>query len=190
MRSGADGKGGEDRWGTLLAAALAGDARAYREFLHEAAPFARAMARRKVAEDLVEDVVQDVLLTVHRVRHTYQPGLPVKPWLSAIVARRAIDALRRSGRTGRREVHDPIAHETYADPRANREEPVDAAETLQRLTLHLSPGQKEALDLVKIREMSLVEASAASGQSVASLKVNIHRAIKKIRANLSKDGRL
>jgi RNA polymerase sigma-70 factor (ECF subfamily) len=53
----------------------------------------------------------------------------------------------------------------------------------------LSKGQKEALDLVKLKEMSLVEASAVSGQSVASLKVNIHRAIKKMRLNLSKEPR-
>jgi RNA polymerase sigma-70 factor (ECF subfamily) len=46
----------------------------------------------------------------------------------------------------------------------------------------LTPKQKEALELVKLREMSLAEASAASGQSVASLKVNVHRAIKRLRA--------
>jgi RNA polymerase sigma-70 factor (ECF subfamily) len=44
------------------------------------------------------------------------------------------------------------------------------------------------LDLVKIKEMSLVEASEASGQSVSSLKVNIHRAIKKLRLRLGKEG--
>jgi RNA polymerase sigma-70 factor (ECF subfamily) len=55
------------------------------------------------------------------------------------------------------------------------------------MTSALSPGQKEALELVKLREMSLAEASAASGQSVASLKVNIHRALKKLRLNFSKD---
>jgi RNA polymerase sigma-70 factor (ECF subfamily) len=53
----------------------------------------------------------------------------------------------------------------------------------------LTPGQKEALDLVKLKEMTLVEASAASGQSVASLKVNIHRALKRLRLGLEKDAR-
>jgi RNA polymerase sigma-70 factor (ECF subfamily) len=55
------------------------------------------------------------------------------------------------------------------------------------MTSSLSPGQKEALELVNMKEMSLAEASAASGQSVASLQVNIHRAIKKLRLNLAKD---
>jgi RNA polymerase sigma-70 factor (ECF subfamily) len=132
-------------------------------------------------------VVQDALLTVHRVRHTYEPGRPVKPWLTAIVTRRSIDAMRRRGRIDAREVHDEPAFETYADPRANNEEAGDAAETLAQMAANLSQGQKEALELVKLKEMSLAEASAESGQSIASLKVNIHRAIKKMRLGLPKD---
>lgn len=135
---------------------------------------------------MVEDIVQDALLTVHRVRHTYEPGRPVKPWLAAIVARRSIDALRKRGRVSRQEVNNPVAYETYADPQANREDVADTARSLARMTDSLSAGQKEALDLVKLKEMSLTEASAASGQSVASLKVNIHRAMKKLRMNLAK----
>jgi RNA polymerase sigma-70 factor (ECF subfamily) len=53
----------------------------------------------------------------------------------------------------------------------------------------LTPKQKEALDLVKLREMSLAEASAVSGQSIPSLKVNIHRAIRKLRLGLGGGGR-
>jgi RNA polymerase sigma-70 factor (ECF subfamily) len=139
--------------------------------------------------DGAEDVVQDVLLTVHRVRHTYEPGRPVKPWLSAIATRRAIDAMRRQGRVGAQEVHNEFAYETFADPQANKGEDGDTARELARMSSGLSKGQKEALDLVKLKEMSLLEASAVSGQSVASLKVNIHRAIKKMRLNLSKEPR-
>jgi RNA polymerase sigma-70 factor (ECF subfamily) len=127
-----------------------------------------------------------VLLTVHRVRHTFEPGQPVKPWLTAIVARRSIDALRKRSRIGAREVNDQPAYETFADPAANKEEAGDPGRLLAGMITALSPGQKEALELVKLREMSLADASAASGQSVASLKVNIHRAIKKLRGNLAK----
>jgi RNA polymerase sigma-70 factor (ECF subfamily) len=179
------GIAGEECWGELLAAAQRGDAGAYRDFLQAIAPFARSLARRRIwSEDVVEDVVQDVLLTVHRVRHTYEPGRPVKPWLAAIAARRSIDAIRKRGRIGTREVHDEPSYETYADPQANREEAGDAARTIAQMTSGLSPGQKEAIELVKLREMSLVQASEVSGQSVALLKVNIHRAIKKLRRGL------
>lgn len=181
--------GGNDRWGELLAAAQTGDAAAYRDFLTTVTPFVRALTRRRLrAEDAIEDVVQDVLLTVHRVRHTYQPGRPVAPWLAAIAARRSIDSLRKRGRGAAREIHDPIAYETFAEPEANKTEAGDSARQLERMMGDLSPRQKEAVELVKLKEMSLVEASAISGQTVASLKVNIHRAIKRMRLFAARDG--
>jgi len=176
-----------EQWGDLLSAAQGGDRLAYRQFLTAILPFARSVARRRCGSDsATDDIVQDALVTIHRVRHTYQTGRPVKPWLAAIVTRRSIDWLRRNGRVARQEVNNPIAYETYADPHANKQDAAESAVTLARMSESLSAGQKEAIDLVKLQELSLVEASAVSGQSIASLKVNIHRAIKKMRANLVK----
>jgi RNA polymerase sigma-70 factor (ECF subfamily) len=58
---------------------------------------------------------------------------------------------------------------------------------LAQMTGSLSKGQKEAVDLLKLKEMSLAEASALSGQSIASLKVNVHRAMKKMRLTFTRD---
>lgn len=178
-------RGGEPDWGALLAAGQKGDNEAYRAFLKAILPFVRSLARRRSwSEEMAEDVVQDVLLTVHRIRHTYEPGRPVKPWLAAIASRRAVDAMRRQGRQSAREVHDQAAYETFADPRTNRIEAGEAADEVGRMMDELTPRQREAIDLVKLKEMSLAEASAESGQSVASLKVNVHRAIRKLRKGL------
>ena len=136
---------------------------------------------------MIEDVVQDTLLTVHRVRHTYEPGRPVGPWIAAIVGRRSIDAMRKRGRVARQETHDASAYETFSDPQANNPDTGDSTNVLAKMLGGLSPGQKEAVELVKLREMSVAEASAASGQSIALLKVNIHRALKKLRLGYSKD---
>ena len=177
----------EPEWGALLAAAQTGDAAAYRAFLEAILPFARAIARRSLrSEDQVEDAVQDALLTLHRVRHTYEPGRPVEPWLAAIVRRRAIDIARRHGRIGARELFDEGALETFADPQANRTEAAEAADSVAHMLDELTPKQREALELVKLKEMSLAEASAASGQSVGALKVNVHRAIQKLRRGLKR----
>jgi RNA polymerase sigma-70 factor, ECF subfamily len=176
----------EGTWATWMAAAQAGDSRAYARLLRDVVPFIRAIAaHRHRNPDRVEDVVQDVLLTIHRVRHTYDPARPFTPWLAAIAQRRSIDALRRRSRIAAREVIDQRAYETFVDPAANREMSAnEAADALGPALAALPPGQREALELLKLKEMSLKEASRVSGKSIAALKVNAHRAIKALRAKL------
>ena len=174
-------------WSQMMAAAQDGDRTAYDRLLHEILPFLRAVvAAHHRSRDRIEDVVQDVLLTLHRVRHTYDPTRPIRPWLAAIARRRSIDALRRRGRTDAMEVADELAYETFADPAANRE--IEAAQNTAGLSgaiAGLPPSQREAVELLKLKEMSLAEASLVSGKSTTALKVNVHRAIKALRAQLA-----
>ncbi len=183
------GDSGQDRvWSGWMAAAQEGDAVAYARLLGDVTPFVRVLARRRCADpDKAEDVVQEVLLTLHRVRHTYDPARPFTPWLAAITDRRSIDALRRRVRLAAREVNDPHAYETFADLTANKDlEAGDAAKALAGLIAALPPGQREALELVKLRELSLLEASRISGQSVGALKVGVHRALKALRLKVDR----
>jgi RNA polymerase sigma-70 factor (ECF subfamily) len=174
-------------WAQKMAAAQGGDRAAYDQLLREIVPFIRAVAAAHHRRpDRIEDVVQDVLLTVHRVRHTYDPSRPFRPWLAAITRRRSIDALRRRGRTEAMEVADDLAYETFADPAANREiEAAQHAAGLSGAIAALPQSQREAVELVKLKEMSLAEASRATGKSTTALKVNVHRAIKALRAQLT-----
>lgn len=169
-----------------MAAAQDGDRAAYEQLLKDCLPLLRAIAGRyHRAADRREDVVQDVLLTLHRVRHTYDPARPFIHWLATIARRRAIDALRRRGRTEKVEIFDEQAYETFSDPEANREMSArDEAPALQSAIASLPEGQRQALELLKLRELSLAEASALTGKSVSALKVNVHRAIKALRSQL------
>jgi RNA polymerase sigma-70 factor (ECF subfamily) len=176
----------EERWSRLMANAQDGDRTAYDRLLREIVPFIEALiAREQRTPDRVQECVQDVLLTVHRVRHTYDPSRPFKPWLAAIARRRSIDLLRRAGRRSALEVSDDKAYETFADPQANREVEVYAAtDGLSEAISGLPQQQREAVELLKLRELSLAEASHVSGRSIAALKVNMHRAIKSLRRRL------
>jgi RNA polymerase sigma factor (sigma-70 family) len=181
----ADEAESDRRWSGLMAAAQDGDRTAYERLLREILPFLRALASRQHRADRAEEVVQEVLLTVHRVRHTYDPARPFRPWLAAIARRRSVDALRRRARTERHEVFDETAYETFADPGANRPVEVSAAtEGLSEAIAGLSRTQREAIELLKLRELSLREAASLSGRSIAALKVNVHRAIKSLRKRL------
>ncbi|MGH8232028.1 MAG: sigma-70 family RNA polymerase sigma factor [Steroidobacteraceae bacterium] len=173
----------DQAWTELMRAAQAGDRVAYERLLREITPMIRSLVRRHCRNRAdIEEMVQDTLLTVHRVRHTYDPARPFGPWLAAIAWRRSIDALRRRVRVAKYETAELGAYETFADAAANSDmEAVRSVEEVEELLRLLPPRQRQALEAVKLRQMSLLEASAASGQSVAALKVNTHRALKALR---------
>lgn len=173
-----------------MAAAQAGDRAAYERVLGESVGVIRAVARRQgVPMDMLDDVVQETLITIHRVRHTYDPTRSYHAWLAAIAARRSIDALRAHGRRDRRELHEPLAVENYPD----EGQAGDTAEQDQRAAgLHeaiatLPPGQREAVEQLGLRERSLAEAADVTGRSTGALKVNLHRALKALRGRLHGD---
>jgi RNA polymerase sigma-70 factor (ECF subfamily) len=170
------------RWSALMAAAQAGDGAAYAALLRECLPLLRAICRARLQNPAeVEDAVQDALLTLHRVRHTYDPARPFRPWLAAIAERRALDRGRRLGRAGARETLLDDALELGAE--GNAEERM-AASQLRDAVAELSPAQRIALRLTKIEQLSLQEASARSGMSVGALKVATHRALHALRKRM------
>jgi len=175
----------DQAWSQLMRAAQAGDRAAYSRLLREITPFIRSMLRRHCSHTQdIEEMVQDTLLTLHRVRRTYDPKRPFSPWLASIAARRGIDGLRRRSRVARHEISTEFeAYETFADPAANSDiEALGAPEEVEQLLQRLPPRQRQALEALKLKELSLKEAAALSGQSVGALKVNTHRAIKALRA--------
>jgi len=178
--------GAQDRqWEEWMRAAQQGDARAYDALLRAALPFLRGVARRRIRDAAeAEDAVQDALLTIHQLRHAYDPTRPIRPWLAAICERRAIDRLRRSGRRGARETPLDDFGETLPDPLANRGEANLAAAELRAAVADLPQAQRTALALAKLEDLSLAEASARSGMSVGALKVATHRAVKTLRRKL------
>jgi RNA polymerase sigma factor (sigma-70 family) len=171
------------RWSQWMAQAQDGAHAAYGQLLKDCTPFIRAMVRRRMFQpEQAEDVVQDVLLTIHRVRHTYDPTRPFLPWLIAIIDRRCIDVLRRRGRIQASETHDEQGYDQYADPMAGAgvDQSGDADE-VRALLAELPARQREALELLKLRELSLAEAADATGQTVGALKISVHRAMRALK---------
>src|SRR5262249_38095032 len=143
-------------WSKLMARSQDGDRKAYRTLLEAVTPYIRSLAARCFKQPTdVEDAVQDVLLTIHMVRHAYDPSRPFGPWLAAIANRRIIDRLRRDTRRKAREAELSICHETFADASTNlhTENPDEVA--LARAIERLPPDQRQTIRMLKLNEMSL-----------------------------------
>lgn len=179
-------------WSRLMAAAQQGDGVSYVRLLREVTPLLRRVAQRRwssAGADHIEDVVQDTLLTLHAVRHTYTPGRPFEPWLMGILRHRLADSVRRSVRRSTREFAVANLEETFSEVPANTSEEWHSdRDALHQAIASLSPAQRRAVELLKLKEMSLKQAAAETGMSITALKVATHRALKSLRAALGRDG--
>jgi len=186
---GPDGTPPADRdleWSILMARAQDGDGGAHRRLLEQVTPYLRSLAasRHRDPSD-VEDAVQDILLTIHAIRQTYDPTRPFRPWLITIANRRLVDRLRRQGRLRSRETALTSDHETFPVRQANLDQEVSYRHELKAALDNLPVGQRQAIRLLKLKQLSLKGAATATGLSVTALKGATHRALKNLRKMLS-----
>lgn len=124
----------------------------------------------------LDDLVQETLIALHTKRASWDSSRPFLPWLAAIARYRWVDHLRRLYRASEHEFHDELI--------GTDDEPAIAARiSLDRLLGLLPPAQERAIDLVKIQGLSI----AATGQSEALVKVNIHPGLKRLAHMIEKE---
>ena len=165
--------------GAMMAAAQKGDKRAYHEALTLCEAWLKKYLGTRLAPDQVDDVIQETLLAVHRKRHTYDPSRPFPPWFVAIARFKWLDRLREAYRVEAVELDDTHGL-------ASHEEQVLSRVVLERVMGHLPEGQATALRLAKVEGKSVEEIALETGQSASLVKVNIHRARKKLMKILEK----
>ena len=152
-----------------------GDAASYdhlmRAILQPVRLFVMARIRRS---DIAEDVVQNVLLSVHRSRHTYDPSRPFSPWLRAVGRNAITDSLRASGRHDWR--HQPLKEdEIEAEMEALDHRPERLSPIVLRALGQLSDTQRQAVELLHLRGLSVAEVAKEVGASPSAIKVRAHR---------------
>jgi RNA polymerase sigma factor (sigma-70 family) len=131
--------------------------------------------------------VQEILVSLHTVRHTYDRERAFMPWILTIAHRRIADAARRRYARSALETTVDRMPETFPSHEAKADqEAVDNRDALHKALALLPAGQREAVKLLKIKGLSLEEASKITGRSVASLKVNVHRGLKAMRRALDR----
>ena len=173
----------QSRWNDLMRSSQEGDKIAYEQLLTELVPLLRrVIARRWRDQNEVEDLVQDVLLSIHGVRHTFDPSRAFMPWLMTITRRRIADAARRQSHRHANETTVDVMPETIPFQDTNLEqEAIEIGDDIRYAMSVLPTAQREAVVLMKVEGLTLKEASDVTGKSVASLKVTVHRALKTMR---------
>jgi len=172
-----------ESWAQLMRLVQEGDQEAYRLFLDEIGPVLFNFVRRRVFNpEMVLDVYQEVLLTLHKARHTYDPGRPLGPWLFTVARNSMLDALGRNRKFAEREVPVEFLPESVE---AERDGSLD--DRLYQALQELSPLNREAVELLKIKGLSLEEASAVLKISVPAVKVRAHRGYEQLRKLLAEE---
>ncbi len=160
----------------LLTVALAGDERAYADFLRRAAGLVRGFARRRAGQGGIdpEDIVQETLLAVHLKRHTWRADLPVEPWLFAIARFKLVDAFRKRGR--RMEV---VIDDGFDAPAPEPEEHASERDIGRALAV-LAPGQRAVVSAISVDGSSITETAVKLGMTEVAVRVALHRGLSAI----------
>lgn len=171
----------EARLHDVFVRGLAGDTKAYRDFLDELSGHLRAFLRRRLAglPDDVEDTVQETLLAIHNQRHTYRQDQPLTAWVYAIARYKVVDLLR--SRAGREALNDPIDDEldVFAVSDADA---LEAKRDLDKLIGILPDRQRLPIVHVKLEGLSVAETAQLTGMSESAIKVGVHRGLKALAA--------
>jgi RNA polymerase sigma factor (sigma-70 family) len=166
-------KADDDTLSRLAKLSQLGDKVAYRQFLDICIAWLRPFFARRIAPCDIDDLVQDTLIAIHDKLGTYDPSRPFFPWLAAIARYRWVDRLRKVYRAGE-EMLGEIASDRI------EQDAIVAQLSIDTLFKLIPEAQATAIRLVKIKGLSISEASKETGQSEVLVKVNIHRGLKKL----------
>jgi RNA polymerase sigma-70 factor (ECF subfamily) len=168
----------EEKWATMMRAAMAGDQVVYRRLLDEIGRAVRTMARgafsrARVGDADVEDVVQETLLAIHLKRQTWDGSQKLAPWVNAIARHKIIDAMRRRGARRLEPIEDFEA--VLAAPEA--EDPHTRSDVV-RLLEQLNPRARDIVKSISLDGQSIAQTATRLGMTEVAVRVALHRALK------------
>ncbi|HET7416819.1 MAG TPA: RNA polymerase sigma factor [Solirubrobacterales bacterium] len=146
------------------------------------------IARRVGDRERAADLTAEIFLAAIGAAHRYQPrrGSP-KAWLYGIAQNVIAIDRRRAGREQAREERFGASALLDENDAAAIDARIDAAterRDLYRAMERLSETERAVLELVAIDELSLAEAAAAVRVRPVTARVRLHRARRKLRAEL------
>lgn len=179
----------EDQDRPDLRAALAGDSEAYRRLVERYQQAIAAYMWRFTRDRLQwEELVHEVFVEAYFSLASYRGDAPWLHWLRRIATR---VGYRWWKQCQRRRPHVPLSPEAWqqiaaADPSQTRAE--EAAEVVQGLLAQLAPRDRLVLTLMYLEQCSVAEVAQRTGWSLTLVKVQLHRARKRLKRLLEQGG--
>lgn len=163
----------EDRFNHLIVKSREGDKKSQLELHRAAEKWLNRYFVGRIQDSRHDDLIQETLLSIHRSQSSYNTDRPFLPWLATIARCRWIDQLRKDYQVNEVELTEDQFYYEFGLQ-------VDAKLSLQKLMSQISKKQALAIGLTKIAGYSIKEAASLTGQSESSIKISVHRGMKKM----------
>lgn len=148
----------------------------------------RFVARRVGNSEQAADLTAEIFLVAIGAAHRFRPGRGTpKAWLYGIARTVVAIDRRRVGRELAREERLRGSALLDEDDATQIEARIEASSRLRELYVamdRLSESERAILELVAIDELTLTEAAAAAGVRPVTARVRLHRARRKLRAEM------
>ena len=164
--------------GAWVSAARAGDRGAFAHLYERYARMVHGVLLAKVPVDEVDDLVQDVFMIALRKLSTLREPGSFGAWLATIARNRANDFYRHSAPEDRLDDSDESAESGDAAP--GRDQATEILETIRSLP----DAYRETLILRLVEGMTGPEIAERTGLTADSVRVNLCRGMKLLRARL------
>jgi len=172
-----------------IQATLAGDGEAYRRLIVKYQnQIAGRMWRFTRDRGELEELVQDVFVEAYVSLKGFKAKAPFAHWLNRIATRVGYRSWKKQKRRAERELPlqdwDQLLQSDSAEPWAPRE----AAETVHALLAQLRTRDRLVLTLMYLEELSVDQIADRTGWSKTMVKVQAHRARKRLKTLMQKLG--
>ena len=165
-----------------IRATLAGDGQAYSRLIYRyqkdiSARMWRFSRDRRELEELVHDVFVEAYVSLKG----FKAKAPFSHWLNRIATRVGYRLWKKQKRRSEREAPLQDWDQSLTDQRQAPWEPREAAEMVHNLLEQLRPRDRLVLTLMYLEELSVNEIAEQTGWSKTMVKVQVHRARKRLK---------
>lgn len=170
----------ESDWTKMIDSIKNGDKAVYKKFLELISKISEAYLLKIIPnyEDR-EELIQDILLSVHTSLDKFNTSKKFYPWLFSIIRFKTIDKLKKIYKDNQFKFEKSYNLSNFRDPAAeyNDDEKDEKIRLLQDALKELNPEHRKALELAKIKNISLNEISREMNWTLSKTKVIIHRSM-------------